>query len=229
MKLLNLGIVSCLLLLGACVKNVNGTFEAKSELRLRGKNGLVTLREGAYSSTLKLKKSKKVTLVVQAGGKEKIEFSVPSGVSIPRDYGTMRLTSQEIGQPYDLEAVVDNRFDSSTPVHTTESCRRSVIRDVCRYETRPSHEVCHTDHHGRRICRRVTPPAVRVCSPTTTYVYGIRDVTYRYNGKTTEFSFKLFDQNSQAEVGTFKGHEYSSNREVLSYGHCRIGPVVIYP
>lgn len=215
--------------LGACVKKVPGTLEVTETVSLRGKDGLVNLQPGTYFSTLKLKKSKKVTLELQNGKKQKVIFTVPKGTTIPRSYGEMRLTSAEVGQPYDVTAKVQTLSSSSEIRHTTETCSRSVVRDVCTFRPGPIRTQCHVDRYGRRICREVRAPSVRVCNPVSRIVYGTRNVAYRITGRTTEFTFTLFDEASQAPLANFKGTEFNSNRDIVSYGVCRVGPSVIFP
>jgi hypothetical protein len=59
-------------------------------------------------------------------------------------------------------------------------------------------------------------------------VWGVRDVTYRYRGVTTEFLFSLFSPEGTTAVASFRGSEYDSTREVLNWGPCRIGGI-FYP
>ena len=183
-----------MVLLTSCVEKVRGTFEAKRPLTLRGKDGSLTLTEGVHSAVLKIKQKKSATIVVEANGrKSKVQFNLPRGVKLPTNYGQVRLTSNEVGQPYDVNAAANTTVSNSGPRTSTESCSRSVVRPVCSYVTVPSRPVCRTDRYGRQICS--TPPATtrRVCRDEWVSVYGQRQVTFEYRGETTEFNFTLLE------------------------------------
>ena len=210
------------LILTSCVKKVDGTFEAKQDLTLYTRKGDINLATGNYSAELKLKSKKKITLVVNRNGQKlKVKFKVPRGFDIPREHGKIRLTSREVGQPYDVAANVTNSYDDSEPRHTTESCSKTFYERRCHYEWRGGETRCRTVN-GRRVCHRTPKRKVRVCRDVRVERYGRRDVTYRYTGKTTEFSFRLFNPVTSEKVAQFKGNKYSSGREVLHRGPCRV-------
>ena len=168
------------LLLVSCTEKISGTFNATKDVALRGKNGLVNVESGVHQATLKLRTKKKMTLVLNVNGRtEKLEFSVPKGLRIPTDHGQLRLTSQEVGQPYDMSATANTSVSRSEPRNTVESCSISVMRPVCRDVRAPSRTECHTDHYGRQICRTIPGGYRRVCTNEYVTLYGHRQITDR--------------------------------------------------
>ncbi|MEK6625246.1 MAG: hypothetical protein AABY86_09775 [Bdellovibrionota bacterium] len=211
------------ILLTSCVEKVRGTFEAKRPLTLRGKDGSLTLTEGVHSAVLKIKQKKSATILVEANGrKSKVRFNLPRGLRLPTNSGQVRLTSLEVGQPYDVNAAANTSVSNSGPRTSVESCSRSVVRPVCSYVTVAMPPVCHTDRYGRRICHTPPPTSRRICRNEWTNVYGQRQVTYEYRGETTEFNFTLLDPSSQEVVGRFNGYDYDANRVVTGYGPCYV-------
>ena len=211
------------LLLTSCVEKVRGTFEAKRPLTLRGKDGSLTVAQGVHSAVLQIRQKKSATVVLEVNGKKsKVKFNLPSGVKLPTNQGQVRLTSMEVGQPYDVNATATTAVSNSGPRTSIESCSRSVIRPVCSYETIPGRQECFPDRYGRQICRNLPPTSRRICRDEYTTVYGQRQVTYEYRGETTEFNFTLLDPSSQEVVGQFNGQDYNANRVVTGYGPCSV-------
>ena len=214
------------LMLTACVKNVDGTFNAKSDLLLNTKKGQRQVKAGTKPATLKLKSKKKVQLTFfENGEKLKVVFKVPKGIKIPQNRGSLRLRADEVGQPYDIAANIDNEYTSSEPRHGTESCYRTVYRPVRRCTTRVvgQEQRCRREN-GRRVCRNVDVTR-RVCRTVreSRSVRGYRNITYTITGNSKEFSFKLLDPATQANLGTFKGYEYSSGRDIIDRDlYCRV-------
>jgi len=212
-------LIATLLAFTGCYKKVAGTFETREEIKLNGKRGTVTLPAARYNANLKVKTKRKFQLVIPGNAGHKFTFRIPRGVSMPRNYGQVRLRASEVGQPYDLSANIDTTQNRSEVRHDTESCSRQVRREVCRYERRPEREVCR-QRNGRRVCRRVPGRRVRVCEPEWDTVWGTRDISFREVGKTTSYKVKFMAPNDGRVVARFRGNRYSSDREIISRSRC---------
>ncbi|MBI2520234.1 MAG: hypothetical protein HYV97_07445 [Bdellovibrio sp.] len=184
-------------LLTSCVEKVKGTFEVKTPLSFKGKDGNITLAKGVHSAVLTVKQKKYASILV--GYNRKVQFTLPKGVRLPTNSGELRLTAQEVGQPYDLTATAETVYSNSGPRTTIESCTSTVSRPVCSFDP---------------VSQR------RVCREQTINVRGHREVTFEYHGETTEFNFTLLTPASTEVVGSFNGSDYDSRRVVTNYGHC---------
>ena len=227
MKKMNQVLILAFALLSvACVKKVDGNFTANETLRLKTKRGVKVVSPGQKVATLKLKTKKKIQLVFNNNGKKtKVNFKVPSGVNIPRDFGRLRLSADEIGQSYDLDASVDSRTTSSEPRYGTETCYRTVTRPVrrCRTVNDGYRRECRYEN-GRRVCRNV-PNRRRVCHTVweSVRLSGFRDITYVINSVVKEFSLNLINPENQRLSAQFKGSKYSSHRNVVDRApYCQI-------
>lgn len=179
-------------------ENIDGTFNARTDLELKDGNRTDIVRQGQYQAVIKLR-SKKVKLTLKGeSGNETYSFTLPSNVDLPRTNGSFKLTSAQVKQPYDVAGNI------RTDVTMSERRRE---RESCQY--REPYTVCYPDGSGRRVCR--TEYRTR---------FGFRDVEYRIRTQDQRINFNLLAKGTSAVRGSFAGGEVKRERAYDYTGPC---------
>lgn len=226
-------VVTALLLFTSCV-NTKGTFIANENLIFKKKKLFssrlkdVPVKVGQYQATLKFKTKKKLKLYLNDKD-SKITFEIPKGTKLPAHNGTLNLTAEQTGQPYDLFGEVQTDFSRSGQRSETESCTWTTYRREC-------HRVCEDKDReprdrddirrdrrrdGDRDGRRRNRTCRRVCEDVPVTHYGHRRVVYHYEYEDKKLFVELMKPASNQMVASFSGSHHSSNRVVDHSSICR--------
>ncbi len=216
-------ILAFALTLGGCYKkNIDGDFSVYEAFELKKGKKVITIEPNEYTATLRMKDRKKFQLVLPGVKGKKFTFKFPKQFMVPRANGNLKLSARDLNQPVDVELNFNTNTNRSAAENVVESCSRTFYDRICRWETTPGRRVCRTDSHGRRVCRNEPPRRRRVCRSVPRTIYGSRDVTVRFISTEKLYIADLFRPSSDEIVATYKGREYSSRREVLNRGVCRL-------
>ena len=219
-------ILTTLLFLTSCV-NTKGTFIAHEGLVFKKKKLFssrlkdVHVGAGSYEATLKFKTKKKLSLILN-GEDKKIVFEIPDGTRLPSNNGTLNLTAEQTGQPYDLFGEIQTDFSRSGQHSDYESCSWTTYRRECR-------QICENKDEEReprdrddiRRDRRRDANCRRVCEDVPVTHYGHRNVVYHYEYEYKKLFVELMKPASNQMVASFKGTHNSSTRVVEHSGICR--------
>ncbi|MAW07312.1 MAG: hypothetical protein CME61_03405 [Halobacteriovoraceae bacterium] len=225
------------LMLVGCYQTRQGELEVYESVTLKNKKGEnVSLEAGMYNAKLKLKERRKFQLLVPSLD-QKFIFKVPRGIKLPTQYGKIKLTSEELKQPVDVE-IVSDRKDFKGPIYeTTERCSDTTYVRVCRIERTPARRECRNYPDGSRRCRSYPPRTRRVCRNEPRTVYGDRRVSQRDVTVERSFVASINLPGTESTVGEFDSTKITRSVETVSYGVCRIdrrrypgiGPLVERP
>ncbi len=90
----------------------------------------ITITPGSYNMSVESGRNDLQIDLKGANLSEKLELTIPAGKQIP-DSGRVTLTSQETGQPFDLEAVINTDVQDSAKTNGYETCQVSYQEQVC--------------------------------------------------------------------------------------------------
>ncbi len=218
-------ILTTLLLLTSCV-NTKGTFLAHEGLVFKKKKLFssrlkdVPVSAGSYQATFKFKTKKKLKLILN-GEDKKIVFEIPDGTRLPSHNGTLNLTAEQTGQPYDLFGEIQTEFSRSGQHSDIESCSWTTYRRECRRVcTDKADEREPRDRDDIRRDRR-DRNCRRVCEDVPVTHYGHRRVVYHYEYENKQLFVELLKPASNQMVASFKGTDHSSTRVVDHSSVCR--------
>ncbi|GAB4014026.1 MAG: hypothetical protein Fur0010_11550 [Bdellovibrio sp.] len=176
-------------------QDIKGNLEVSKNLTLQSQNGAEQIIEGKYSGSVKFTKKKMVLTLDQMGDSE-FTFKIPKGTDIP-DNGTISLSADEVGQPYDVSGVVATKITRGDIEESWESCTYQQPYTVCR-----------TDARGNRTC-------------WTEYrtVFGRQYVRYYMETVDKDFNMSLLDAGDS--VAVFAGKDIARYRRDIYSDQCR--------
>lgn len=159
-----------------------------------------TLPTGDYSTTLRFIGRHDVEMQVKYNREQwNINIHIPSGANLPSENGTISLTSQQTGQPFDLAGDVQTQKQRGQTVRENESCSYTDYR----------HECYVTGNPPATVCRDV--PYTR---------WGYRDVEF-YNVQVhREVKMNAYAPRSPAVLGTFTSVSDWTERVYTYQGRC---------
>jgi hypothetical protein len=179
-----------------------GKIEVNEPLKFDTKKGLKELPEGEYGVTLKRVNSRKLQLEVHVEGRDNnpvADFKFPRGKSVPVNRGEFSLTSEESGQPYDIEGRIESEIEQTPERWTTEPCEHRVVERYCYY-----------DRYGRPYCEY-----------RERYVWGSRDVRYYDLITYRQLEADLFNPDQGTRAASLLTNEETSQRQYTQVGYCR--------
>lgn len=157
----------------ACV-NLNGQLDVKQPLNAKIKSGFLHLQTkdtqiqpGIYDVSLSSRSDKKILLKIKPQGTDQKEISIPikgqEDLDIP-SVGEFKLSSGEIGQPFDVVGSLKTEYSESSRERILESCT------ITRFET-------HCFDIGNQPSSGQFPPQVN-CTEVTVSIPGEKVVEY---------------------------------------------------
>lgn len=159
-----------------------------------------TLPAGDYSAQLQFIGKRDVEMQVNVNRDQwRINIHVPKGSDMPTENGSISLTSQQTGQPFDLSGDVKTQKENGQTVREHEQCSYTDYR----------HECYVTGNPPTTVCRDV--PYTR---------WGYRDVEY-YNVKAhREVEMNVLAAQSSEVVGKFTAVNDWTERVYTYQGRC---------
>lgn len=172
------------------------------------------LNVGKMKAKLDTKSKTKIDLILDdLKGDPIVQFKVPSGFKVPERRGEFKLTSQQIGQPFDLHGLVDTEVTESKRYDEWERCTYQEQRTVCSYVP----PRCRTTRRGETVCSG----GGQQCHIETVTVWGNRRVEFYYRQTDTDVIFSLM-QPSQSDIAAqFTGRQSYSDKIYIYQGICR--------
>lgn len=195
MKFLFISLIG-LLFFTSC-ETLTGDFTSLGDVVLKDSKGKsVVISEGVYlESKVKLKSKKKLKLIVDG---KTYEFKIPKGARIPTDNGSIELTSDQVGQAYDVSGNINTEVNHGNVERSREAC-----------DWQEPYSVCTVDSNGRRVCR-------------TEYRrrYGWKDVQFHYDEIDKHLSVSLVLPPSNIESAIFIGNQRYYKKVIEYEGRC---------
>lgn len=205
-------ILGIVLLSTSCLK-LDGSLRVTESLSVKEKYGFLNLKTrtikidpATYSAVVKVKSDKNMVLQLESGKKTiDIPVKAEKDLNIPRD-GKFTIAGSKIGQPFNINGVINTDYESSPETRTVESCTINSTRTEC-----------------ERVCDKATGKCERVCRDITISIDGHRDVIYHYSTVTRTLELELSKAGSSAVAATFNGRDTDTSKVYDMEGSCRIG------
>jgi hypothetical protein len=182
-------------------KEFEGRIEVSETLTPIVKKGNKTIAPGSYDVKVTFPDKKKARIEVKIEGKNnnpQIDLKLPSGKSFPEYDGPITLSSQESGQPYDVNGNLRSDIQRTQTVRDEETCTYYVRE-----------RECNTDKNGNRVCKD------RDVAHT-----GDRPVEYYYEELTQYLDLSLERPNSNVEVAHLGGTYFNRDKIYTYQGPC---------
>lgn len=160
-----------------------------------------TIQPGSYNMEISQFGGDNIRIQLGSGSKTmNIDLALPDGQDIPST-GNIALSSQQTGQPFDLQAQTQTTVTRTEPRRDIESCQITWQERVCGLvpggpNGKPVHK-CRTETFSRP---------------------GSRDVEYYYKTTHQDMQAQILAQGSQ--VATFVGSRTSTDKIYLYEGPC---------
>lgn len=207
MKKLMLGLCAALSLT-AC-DEMTGTNVVTQTINAVDKKGKqVSIKPGTYKMGFKYDEKHrdleiKIKKASEKGKDVKLELTVASDVTMPRDNGSFALMASQTGQSFNLEGQVDTRSEDSGTTRTTESCSIDRTEYIC-------HETC--DSEG---CNCST-----TCADEVVSYPGSHEVEYYYTTTTRTVNMQFKNSSDSAELAKFNAVNVSDDKNYTYEGEC---------
>lgn len=165
-------------------------------------NGKVeTLQPGSYSMQIQQFGGNTIRIYLKLKKQQvPVDLNIASGREIPAT-GSLVLSSQETGQPFDLQAQTQTNVSETEPRRELEDCEITWTERVC--GLKPG---------------GVQGKPVHTCQDVKYTRQGFRDVEYFYRTTTQNMQAQILDRGSQ--VANFSGSRSDTNKIYLYKGTC---------
>jgi hypothetical protein len=199
MKLIATLILSALVLTGC--DRVGGQLNVTNDFNLKNSNGnSQSLKVGTYNAELSQSTfGKRIILKLNNDQNQKYDFKIPDGTKLPSN-GTFLLKSNEIGQPVDLQGVVDTKITDSDVREDYQSCSYSEPYTVCS----PS-----------------GPNGQTTCSVYYRTIIGSQWTRYYDRNLDEHVTLTIAPANTTNAVAEFLGHATNVQRIIVNQSPCR--------
>jgi len=209
MKSLILGLT--VLAMAGCRNTIEGTlrvekaFSAKSTQKLpcnpeagdpcyAEKN--IQVAPGQYTAKVSVNSGSQIEVQIKDTKTQTLMLQVPNNMTIPEN-GSFSVTSQQSGQPFDLNGVVTTTHQNSEVYRQRESC---VVE---RWERE-----CFETPHGRQ------------CSTVLRTYPGFREVEFYYIDSLQVLDIVLTSAATRSPLAHFKGDKQISQKRYAYQGQC---------
>jgi len=160
----------------------------------------ITVQPGSYSMKVEQFGRNQVNIYLKAKHELTLPLSLPSHKEIP-DTGSITLSSQESGQPFDLVAQTQTDVSETEPTRDVESCEIRRVERVCGIKPggvdgKPNYQ----------------------CWDQTYVTPGSKDVEYFYRTTTQNMQAQIVDRGSQ--IASFSGSRTDTDKIYLYEGPC---------
>ena len=193
---LNVMALAAFLVLGFGCKKVDGTLTVNNKIKLNKWGKTYKYSPGQYRAQAIFDSKDKVKLEII---RKNFHFDVPEDTQIPRRNGSLFLTSEEVGQPYDLHAEVATDVETTDTVYTTEQCTYTEAYTICDPDYNYGTERCRTEYRT---------------------VYGWQEVEYYRKITDSTVTFELLEPGSDVQAAVFSGNDRKSRKIYTYRGMC---------
>ncbi len=153
----------------------------------------VNIKPGDYVIKMQLTNKRTAVVFMKTASRQlTLNLNIPSGRGLPEN-GPFHLTSQESGQPFDLQAVMTTNRTDSAPQRMFEACQVEENETVC------SPQGCWVQHRIRQ---------------------GARDIRYFDRTTVQKLEGSFMDASSKEQLATLDGDRRSVDRIIQSTGPC---------
>lgn len=175
-----------------------GTIKIFHGLEWIDKDEIVYIPAGSYPAELEFKKKDRVELDVQLeGAEDDIRLHIPEDVHFPEYNGDIFLSSEDSGQPWDVEGEVETNTTRSDAYSARENCSYRARERIC--ERRDGRRHCWYEYVTR---------------------YGYKEVEYYNKYTRSNIGLDLIDPASQRLLANFKGYRSDSEKVYTFQGNC---------
>lgn len=195
MKILST-IILTLLLTVSC-KSITGDVEVLETISLVKKGKWTDIEPGIYNAKMRIKSKRK--LKIKIDGKT-YTFRTPKGITLPRENGELTLTSDQSGQPYDLDMKVNTVRENADVQESNEFCTYAIPYTVC---------------------QTTGPYGGTVCSTRFRNYPGTRYSKWFMQSVEQNLSLALLSEDSDAKLATFKAYDKYTKKIYEHQGLCR--------
>ena len=222
-----IAVVGVLLLSTSCLK-LEGNLQVSESLSAIEKYGFLNLKKRTikispanYSASVKIISAKNFTLQLKKDGNTiDIPVKAKNSLNIPID-GKFSIAAEQIGQPFNINGVINTDTESSSQTRELESCTKETKRVVC--ERNLVGEQRKDDHgkddHGRDGHEHDgdnTPD----CREITETYQGERRVVYHYETVDRDLQLEISKENSSAVSAVFSGKDSETSKVYDYTGNC---------
>ena len=165
-------------------------------------NGKIeTLQPGSYNMQIQQFGGNTIRIYLKLKKQQvPVDLNISSGREIPAT-GSLVLSSQETGQPFDLQAQTQTQVSETEPRRELEDCEITWTERVCGIKPGGS--------NGK---------PVHSCQDVKYSRPGLRDVEYFYRTTTQHMQAQILDRGSQ--VASFSGSRSDTDKIYLYKGAC---------
>ena len=194
-------------------KPFEGTLEVVKPIKFNlkktifGKTKKKTFKTGSFSTKISFKSKSKAVLIINADKKYKINLETKDGDTLPKFYGNISFTSDELKQPWDLKGHVDSKTSYSDDRTDWQGCSYTRNERIC-FRSYNSDR----DHYRR---------GRRICDYELVTIYGERRVEYHYKYTDSTVKLKLLQPGTENLLSKFRGTRHESDKIVTHSGVCR--------
>lgn len=192
-KHIGLGILAIIALSGC--RTFEGQMHTKEKLTFNERKNNV-VEPGVADAKLKVESKDKVILEVSKAGRNnnpKITFRIPKHEPLPSYDGAFELTSQQVGQPYDVKGDLRSKITRGPQRRKTESC--TYYDRVERCQQVNGREYCEWERVERT---------------------GERCVEYYEETTIQDLVFDLYKPGTSENVSQFDG-QYRSTQDIITW------------
>lgn len=203
-----MGLTVLSLLSTACIR-LEGQLDVRQPMAAKKKSGFLNLKKkeikiepDIYRAELKVNGSDSFTLKLE--GREKILVPIKSekDLRIP-DNGIVRISAQDIGQPFDLRGNIATEVEHSPSTEAIEECSFTVTENRC-----------------QKICEKVDACKIE-CKDVQITLQGQHLVRYHFRTIHRDLSVDFLKTDKPEVLATFNGTDTQVDRIIDFSGQCR--------
>jgi hypothetical protein len=205
----------------SCV-SIDGNLIVSEKMSLKKKGGFLNLgrrnvdiEANQYDAHLTALGKDNFALILQKGDERvSIPLKSKNELKVPTFDGEIRISHNDIDQPYDLRGMINTDISYSPTQEVIESCTWDTTETKCHVEC---HEVITRDSRG---VERKENKCDKICEDYTVTHRGRKEVIFHYTTTRRDLSFEFLKADSQNAVAHFSGRSVETDKIIEREGIC---------